>query len=318
MARPRCSDQQFVEMFEKVGARATADNLEMNERNVYERRRSLEKRLGRSICAPSEALRRNHQFDPSVHPERLQWDIRNGTVLIASDCHYWPGIVSTAHRAFVKFCKDLKPAGVIMNGDILDGAAVSRHPSGWEERPSIAQEIECANERLDEIMMAAGRKCKLAWPLGNHDARLELRIATVAPELAKMKGVHLKDHFSHRWEPCWSVWINGDVVVKHRLKGGVHATHNNTVASGKTMVTGHLHSLKVTPYTDYNGDRWGVDTGTLADTFGPQFLYVEDNPRNWRSGFAVLTFVDGQLMQPETVRVCADGVVDFRGALHEV
>jgi hypothetical protein len=318
MPKPRCADAEFVTLFESVGAKATADRLEMTERNVYERRRNIEQKIGIPLIAPTESRRHNFKFDPSKHPERIHWDIRNGTVLVASDCHYWPGIVSTAHRAFVHFCKELKPVGVIMNGDVLDGAAVSRHPSGWEERPSIAQEIECANERLDEIVQAAGRKCKLAWPLGNHDARLELRIATVAPELAKMRGVHLKDHFSHRWEPCWSVWINNEVVVKHRLKGGIHATHNNTVASGKTMVTGHLHSLKVTAYTDYNGDRWGVDTGTLADIYGPQFLYIEDSPRNWRSGFAVLTFVDGELLQPELVRVCGDGRVDFRGRIYEV
>lgn len=317
-AHPAYSDSEFVSLFEELGAAGMARRFGLNERTVYARRKRIENKLGSSIDSPVEYRRKNYAFDASQHPERLQWEIKNGTVLVASDCHYWPGIVSTAHRAFVKFCKDMQPAGVIMNGDILDGASVSRHQSAWEERPSIAQEIECANERMDEIMTAAGKKCKLAWPLGNHDARLELRIATVAPELAKLHGVHLKDHFNIRWEPCWSVWINNDVVVKHRAKGGIHATHNNTVSSGKTMVTGHLHSLKVTPYTDYNGDRWGVDTGTLADIYGPQFTYIEDGHRNWRSGFAVLTFRDGELLQPETVRVCGEGRVDFRGQLHEV
>lgn len=312
------SDEDFAAMFERLGATRTAKELQTRDRNIYDRRRRVEAKLGRSLLAPTESRRTNYAFEPTQPPGRIEWAIKNGTVLVASDCHYWPGIVSTAHRAFVKFTKDMQPAGVIMNGDILDGAAVSRHPSAWEERPSIAQEIECANERLDEVMLAAGRKCKLAWPLGNHDARLELRIATVAPELAKMNGVHLKDHFNVRWDPCWSVWINGETIVKHRYKGGIHATHNNTVSSGKTMVTGHLHSLKVTPYTDFNGDRWGVDTGTLADIYGPQFQYIEDGPRNWRSGFAVLTFKDGELLQPEIVRVCGEGKVDFRGQIHAV
>jgi hypothetical protein len=85
------------------------------------------------------------------------------------------------------------------------------------------------------------------------------------------------------------------------------------------MVTNHLHSQKVTPYTDYNGDRWGVDTGTLAEPFGPQFQdYCEDNPVNWRSGFAMLTFERGRLLQPELIRVVEEGVVDFRGRLWDV
>lgn len=314
----RCSDEDFVAMFERDGPAKLAVLLETTERRVYERRKRLQIRLGRTIDAPSEARRKNPIFRPTEHPERVHWEIRNGKVLVGSDAHYWPGIVTTAHRAFVQFAKDLNPVGVVLNGDVLDGASVSRHPSGWESRPSIVQEIEAANERLDEIMVAAGRKCKLAWSLGNHDSRLEMRIATVAPELAKLRGVHLKDHFNMRWEPCMSLWINNSVVVKHRFKSGIHAPWNNTASAGKSIVTGHLHSLKVYPFTDYNGDRWGVDCGTLAEPCGPQFAYAEDNPKNWRSGFAVLTFVDGEMLQPELVRVCGDGKVDFQGKIHEV
>lgn len=249
---------------------------------------------------------------------RLRLNIDNGTVLVFSDAHYWPGIVTTAHRGLVHLAKKIKPTAIVANGDILDGASISRHaPIGWESRPSLIQEIEACQDRLDEIMKACPKARRL-WTLGNHDARLETRIATVAPEFAKVHGVHLKDHFS-MWEPAWSVWLNDDTVIKHRYKGGIHATHNNVVNSGKTIVTGHLHSLKVTPFDDYNGTRWGVDTGTLAEPFGPQFQgYMEDNPRNWRSGFAVLTCVGGKLMWPELVPVVDETHIYFRGELIEV
>ena len=90
--------------------------------------------------------------------------------------------------------------------------------------------------------------------------------------------------------------------------------------SGKTIVTGHLHSLKVTPFSDYAPrPRWGVDTGTLADPYGPQFRdYCEDNPVNWRSGFVVLTFHKGKLLWPELVHVFDDKHVEFRGELIRV
>ncbi len=125
--------------------------------------------------------------------------------------------------------------------------------------------------------------------------------------------MHLTDHFPE-WHPCWRVDINDDVCVKHRFKGGIHATHNNTVWSGRTMITGHLHSAKVTPFTDMDGDRWGVDTGCLADIDGPQFTdYTEANPVNWRSSFGVFTFFGGRLMQPELVHKVEEGLVYFRG-----
>jgi hypothetical protein len=208
---------------------------------------------------------------------------------------------------------------VIMNGDVFDGASISRHPPiGWETRPTVAQEIEACRDRLHEIEQAVPRSCALSWPLGNHDSRFETRIATVAPELAMVKGVHLKDHFGTRWEPCWSTWLNGgDVVVKHRFKNGIHATHNATMWAGRTIVTGHLHSLKVTPFSDYSDrPRWGVDCGTLSDPNGPQFVhYSEDNPKNHRSGFIVLTFKGGSLLWPEIVHVFRDDCVEWRGDL---
>jgi hypothetical protein len=247
---------------------------------------------------------------------RVNLTVKNGIVLVGSDGHYWPGKASTAHRAFVQFCKKLKPVAVIMNGDAFDGATVSRHAGGWEENPTVKQELDIVKERLGEIEAATPRS-RLIWPWGNHDARYELRLATVAREYANVAGMHLKDHFP-KWEPCWGVWINGEVVVKHRYKGGTHAAYNNALSSGKTMITGHQHAANVTRVSDYNGYRWGVDAGCLADPGGPQFGYTEDNPRNHHSGFAVLTFRDGELMWPEIVYVIADGKVGFRGEIINV
>lgn len=249
------------------------------------------------------------------HSPRIPLTIKNGIVLVGSDAHYWPGKPSTAHRAFVHFARKLSPAAVICNGDPFDGASISRHPPiGWENRPSVADELKVCQERLGEIAGAAYGAKKI-WALGNHDARFETRLASIAGEYAKVKGFHLQDHFPD-WTPCWSVWVNGNVVIKHRYKGGVHATHNNAVMSGKTMITGHLHSAKVTPFTDYNGTRYGVDTGCMADPWGPQFLdYSEDNPKSWREGFCVLTFIDGKLLMPELVSVWNKKTVQFRGEL---
>lgn len=256
--------------------------------------------------------------EPAQYPHRAILTIDDGVVLVGSDAHYWPGLISTAHRAFVRACRLLQPKAVILNGDMLDGATISRHPPiGWEQRPTLVDEIETVKERLAEIESAAPNARKI-WTLGNHDGRFETRLATVAPEYAKLHGVHLKDHFP-TWGAAWSCWINDDVVVKHRFKGGVHAAHNNALHAGKTMVTGHMHSLKVTPFTDYQGTRWGVETGTLADPEGPQFVdYTEDGPKNWRSGFVVLTFHKGRLLWPEVVHVIGEGEVEFRGQVYNV
>lgn len=251
---------------------------------------------------------------------RATLKVGEGVVLVGSDAHYWPGIVSTAHRAFVRFCSELRPVAVVMNGDVFDGATVSRYPRiGWDSRPTVVDELKAVEERLTEIEQA-GRTKNLIWPLGNHDARYEVKIANSAPEYEGVRGFSLKDHFP-MWKPCWAAWINDDTVVKHRFRSGIHATHNNALWAGKTIVTGHLHSLQVRPFSDYGGTRYGVDTGTLAQVDGPQFTdYTEDNPRNWRAGFAVLTYWRGRLLWPELVHVIDEdkGLVQFRGQVLKV
>jgi len=65
-------------------------------------------------------------------------------------------------------------------------------------------------------------------------------------------------------------------------------------------------------------DRFGVDTGTLAETDGPQFTYAEINPSNHRSGFAVLNFFNGTLLWPELVHKFDEDQIEFRGEVIDV
>jgi hypothetical protein len=307
-----------------------ARQLGISARAVLERRRNIEGRTGAVLdlsghkgkTGGHEELEKFATFTVTPGEWRYLIDICNGQVVIGSDCHYQPGIVSTAHKAFVAVAHKLQPAAVILNGDVFDGAAVSRHfRIKWQTIPSVNQELEAVRDRLAEIEAVAGN-AKLIRTWGNHDSRFETFLSGQVPQYEGVQGFRLRDHLP-LWQECMSVHINGDrgtgaVVVKHRFKGGVHATHNNTKDAGRSMVTGHLHSQKVTPWTDYNGTRYGVDSGTMASPEDAAFEYAEDDPRNWRSGFAVLTFVDGALMPPDLCQVIGPGRVYFRGEVLDV
>ena len=313
-SRAVLSDTDFITLFEKAGPYEIHRNTGISLKSVFHRRVNLEKKYRRQITPPRpyNRTRRNIQ-----HPGRIHYDVLDGHVLVASDAHYWTGPPSVAHRAFVKFCEDCEPKLVVFNGDAMDGAKISRHPPiNWEDRPEVVDELEAVKLRLGEIEEAVPGNAKLCWTLGNHDSRFETRLATQAPEYARIHGFHLKDHFGKRWEPAWSAWINENVVVKHRITGGMHATRNNVIRSGMTTITGHLHSLQVRPLSTY-ADRplWGVDCGMLARPYGPQFAYTEDNPVDWRSGFILLTFYKGILLWPEIIHYWDDDHVEFRGKL---
>lgn len=260
-----------------------------------------------------------------AHPSRIVHEIEDGTVIVGSDAHVWPGPLTTAQRAFLYMIAELRPTGVVLNGDGLDGARIKRHPPiGWERLPTVEDEFKALGDFLGQIEDVAG-EAWLDWPLGNHDKRFETWFASRTPEMACIQGVHLRDHFPN-WAPCWSAWINpgtgrSPVCIKHRFKGGVHATHVNTLHAGITMVTGHDHMLKATSFSDYWGTRWGISTGMLAAPYTGQFTdYTEDGPVNWQSGFQVLTFRGGKLTWPETVFVAdeAAGLIHFRGEVIHV
>jgi len=309
-SRLKATDEEFRLVFARGGAVACQEKFGMTVRNAYKRRKEMEERGAPILSSPNAPLVREY-------PHRATLTVKNGCVIVGSDFHIWPGAESTALRAFKKFCKDLKPAAVILNGDVLDFPKISRHPPiGWESTPSPIEEIEAAQDHLDDIVKACGRAHKI-WTLGNHDARFETRLATVAPEYRGVKGIHLSDNFP-LWKPAWSCWINNDVVVKHRgPKGG--KTHNNTLYAGKTIVQGHRHCARVTPFSDYNGTRYEFDTGCVAETDHRAFTdYTEDGPLDWRSSFGILTFINGQLLMPELVMKWDDKHVQFRGELIRV
>jgi len=110
-----------------------------------------------------------------------------------------------------------------------------------------------------------------------------------------------------------------NTVFRHKWKGSWSAGRNNAMQAGTHVISGHTHHLSAMQYNDYNSHgRWGVQTGCLADPRGEQFIhYTVDSHTDWTSGFALMTYENGYLLQPELIRVFDEnkGLVDFRGKL---
>lgn len=317
----KCDDETFIRLWKETGGSPTEISriTGINVRNVQARRRRLEAVIGQSMPAG-----RSLSMMKERHGAILKMDVEDGIVIVASDAHYWPGERTTAQRALPQFVRALKPKVLVMNGDVFDGARISRHPAiGFlEDRPSVVEELKACESALTELEEAAGPSCRLVWPLGNHDLRFESFLAANAPEYQGVQGFHLKDRFP-LWHPCWTLWLNerkdGWTEIKHRMKGGIHATWNNVASTAIHTVTGHLHAMNVRPRENRYGTRFGVDCGTLADTDGAQFVhYTEANQTDWRSGFVVLTYRDGRLLMPELVMKWDEEHVQFRGGLVHV
>ena len=315
------TDDEFVKVWNELGSPTlVAQRLGIAVRNVFTRRRTIELRHGLTLATNNSQqgvttkVKKIHETPGNI---RRGIKLEKGVVIVFSDAHFWPDDTTTAFRALLHFIKVLKPSVIVNNGDAFDGGAISRYPRiGWDSKPTVKEELAACQFYLGQIEDIT--KCPLIWTLGNHDARYETMLANQASAYEGVKGFTLKDHFP-RWQSCWSYWVNEDVCIKHRFKGGRYAGYNNTMSGGTSIVTGHTHVLAVQPVTDYNGTRYGVQTGTLAEPNNMQFAdYTEDGPKDWRSGFAVLTWDRGKLLMPELVQVFGEDEVVFRGKIVKV
>jgi hypothetical protein len=116
------SDQEFIAAWQRLKkASAVSKALGINIRNVYSRRRSMESKYGMALesitpirgasdrsaagrRANALAAERAAKYEGEMHDT-----LEDGVVLVASDCHYWPGIVTVAHEAFCRLAKALNP-----------------------------------------------------------------------------------------------------------------------------------------------------------------------------------------------------------------
>lgn len=311
----KVTDAEFIELWRQGGGSPVqvAKLSGLAIRGVYNRRVGL---ANKGIILPTipTAPKSGHGYTAPArnYAQRISVTLQDGCAVVFSDAHWWPGVpLTTAHSALLRLIRTIKPRLIVANGDVFDGAAISRHdPDGWQNLPSVHQELEAVKAHMAAIA-TAGKGARLMRTIGNHDLRFDRRLATQVPDYRHLAGMQLRDHLP-AWEESWSVEINGATLIKHRWHNGVHGAYNNVLKGGRSIVTGHLHRLVATPWTDYNGRRWGVDCGTLSEPSHAQFDYAEDSAKNWGSGFAVLTFRDGLLLPPEFCEVI-QGKAFFRG-----
>jgi hypothetical protein len=324
--KANCTDQEFIVLFNTNSPETIAKMLGRGVRSIYKRRRRLEHKLNLQLDGPGNNQNQAAvaQFGYHPHGGRVYHEVTDGVVLVCGDNHYEPGHIPIMHRAFVKLCAALKPKGVVINGDVCDFARLGKYPRiGWEQRSHVVDEIETAKARLGEIETATFKAWK-DWPLGNHDARFNTALANdqKGQEYARINGTQLKDHFP-LWEPCWAVHINqgtsGYTIVQHRNRGGEHSAYRNAKELHCHYVTGHDHHPYVRAYTSAVGTVYGINHGMIADKEQNLFVnYTEARPNNWRSAFAVLTFIGSRLLPPELCEKWDDDHVVFRGEVIKI
>ena len=151
------TDEEILEAFQKHGsAKAAARFLKVDLRNLVRRKQRMEEK---GFVIPIGHV------DYHKIERKIDLGILNGSVVVFSDAHFWPGIRTTAFKGLLWAISTLAPKAVIANGDIFDGASISRHARiGWDKAPSVIEELKacqaCMSE-IEEVAKAARHNVKL-------------------------------------------------------------------------------------------------------------------------------------------------------------
>jgi len=148
-------------------------------------------RAGRSQANKNEHIARYVERYVTPYAMRRGKTIGDGYMLLSiSDTHATFLDPFTWH-AFLCAIQDLRPDGVLLNGDILEGSEISRHAKipGWTL--PLQLELDFAKSMVHQIR-AVGHEGDLFVGGGNHGIdRLASYLSQVAPALANLKSLRI-------------------------------------------------------------------------------------------------------------------------------
>lgn len=186
----------------------------------------------------------------------------------------------------LEFIRDLKPHGVVLNGDIVDCYQIS----DFDKDPkrvhvwTLKEEIRLAGELMDAL-----RDVPEKWWLGgNHEDRLR-RLGWRYPALSFMLDFpnlfKLPEH-GFAWKPYGGSINLGKLEVTHgfivRSASGVSAkAHFDRI--GSSVLHGHTHRLGTYYRTNHRGAHVAVENGCLC-RLNPEYVQHPD----WQQGFSVV------------------------------
>jgi len=271
--------------------------------------------LGVTPASIKDAFRRAGLEPPSSFLAPVK-TVSKKTYVIVSDVHV-PSHSVPAVQAVGALMRDIKPDGLIVNGDFLDLIELSKHATASVaqlEGLRITKVFEEGNKLLDYWQTCAGPQCKdNRFIDGNHEDRLRRWIEKgdnavwLGDEGVSIEGrLHFEDRGFMYCKGYPKAYTKlGHLVVTHGRWCGKYAAAIHLDRYRHSVMVGHVH----TPGTFYGPglekQQVGIVTGHLADITKPALGYASV-PNSWQLGFAVvhveanksfhlcpLNFVDG-------------------------
>lgn len=224
-----------------------------------------------------------------IHPYTLPKASKK--ILIISDLHI-PYHNDDAVFAALEYGLEQQVDTIIINGDLIDFATISRHEKDMRKR-SVKYEMDCTRVFLKGLR-AMFPKALIVWSYGNHDLRYDKYIMQKAPEIFDIELIQLHELLKLRDLNIIKVDSTqyiyaGKLAIFHGhetglTSGGVNPARSLRLKLNKSAVTSHFHretkdmgkNLDEHPYSCFS-------IACLCDLF-PTYMPVN----MWTHGFGYL------------------------------
>lgn len=231
--------------------------------------------------------------------------------VVLSDVHV-PYHDRGAVAVVMAYLRDLQPAGIVLNGDILDFHEISSHP---KQPGQVSFEDECnAGRAFLRAIVAQHDGARIVYTMGNHEHRIERYLTAHAPELCSVGrlslcelldleelGVEFLDRRTKLQLGGLEIFHGSIVRVGAGMSAKAHATRR-----GGSVLMGHTHRQAVLARTDKHGTHYAIENGHLSD---PDPEWTQDP--DWQQGFTELLVTgDSAQIRQHAVR---DGVLRVDG-----
>ena len=245
----------------------------------------------KSQLASREFLDQDIEFKmPESYADSFEpYIISQSKTLIISDLHI-PYQDNDSIQKAINYGKEKKVNCILINGDVLDFAGISRHQPDWRQR-RVHEEFEATRVFFNSLRQHFP-KAKIVFKYGNHDERFEKYLFLKAPEIfdctdfqleVLLKLGELKIEVVKEKRPIRIGKLT--VLHGHELfggSGGVNPARGTFLKTLENVVVGHYHKTSSNTEASMYGDVFSVHSvGCLC---GKTPYYMPIN--KWNTGFA--------------------------------
>jgi predicted phosphodiesterase len=226
---------------------------------------------------------------PESHAEKWEaHEIKQTRTLIISDLHF-PYQDNRAIEAALKYGLEKKVTCILINGDLIDFAGISRFEKDWRQRTPF-QEFEATRQFLASLRHHFPQ-AKIVFREGNHDERWEKWLYVKAPELFDDPEFKLENRLRLGELKIDIVKDKSPVTIGkltvlhgHELQGtgGVNPGRATFLKTLESTLVGHYHRPSEHTEMTMGGKMISVKSTGCLCWLHPMFSRIN----KWALGFA--------------------------------